>query len=114
MHKTKSTLHIFAGGPLVAFAKEIATRLGWSMVFRTGDRFMNMIPKLGHNKKVSVGDDIASLMVEGVVPKTGDDGTSFSALGNFLKKSSICLMVKYSICMISHYQSFGARVEHNG
>ena len=79
MHKTRSTLHIFGGGPLVGIAEEIATRLGWSVVCRTGERFMNALPELGSNTEVLVGNDLASLMMEGGIPSPGDYGISFSA-----------------------------------
>ena len=79
MNKNKSTLHIFGMGPFVGISEEIATQHGWSVVVRTGERCVNAIPKLGSNTKVLVGNDLASLMVEGGIPTTGDYGISFSA-----------------------------------
>ncbi|XDZ70391.1 formyltransferase family protein [Alphaproteobacteria bacterium LSUCC0744] len=79
MSKTRPTLHIFGGGPLVGISEEIAIRSGWSVIFRTGERFMNSIPKLDSSTKVLVGNDLASLMVEGGAPIAGDYGISISA-----------------------------------
>ena len=72
-------MHIFGGGPFVGIAEEIATRLGWSVVLRTGERFVNTLSEMGPNTKVLVGNDLESLMIEGGIPSAGDYGISFSA-----------------------------------
>lgn len=79
MNGTRSTLHIFGGGPLVGVAEEIAIRQGWSVVFRTGGRFIDTVAKLDPSTKVIVGDNLASLMIDGGIPSVGDYGISFSA-----------------------------------
>ena len=77
--KNQPKLHIFGGGEIVGVAAEIAQKLEWSVVVRTGERFLGSIPNLGSGVEVFVGNDLDSLMFDGGIPKAADYGISFSA-----------------------------------
>ena len=83
---TKQDLRYIWWRPLVGIAEEIATRLGWSVVCRTGERFMNTLPELGSNTKVLVGNDVASLMMEEESHHLEITGYPLVPPGYFLKK----------------------------
>lgn len=73
------TLHVFGGGVFVGIADEIATELGWSVIVRTGARFVDTLPKLNEGTKLIVGNELGAVMEEGGAPSAGDYGISFSA-----------------------------------
>ena len=79
MQSGMNTLHIFGGGAFVGIADEIANELGWSVIVRTGARFIDSLPTLNASTKLIVGNDLLSLMKEGGAPSSGDFAISFSA-----------------------------------
>ena len=79
MNHSKKTLHIFGGGFLVGVAEQVAIENGWDVVLRTGERFLNTLPKLSSSTTVLVGNRLSDLMEKGVVPTPNDIGLSISA-----------------------------------
>ena len=76
---SRKTLHLFGGGSLIGVAEDIAQKLGWRVVLRTGTRFLGSLKNLSEETLVLHGDDLDKLMEEGGMPIVGDIGFSFSA-----------------------------------
>ena len=83
--KIKS-LHLFGGGYLVKVAEEIAYLNGYNVVLRTGERFVNHMPKLDDRTVLLVGDNLDSLISKTHCPVIGDIALSISAPWIFKKK----------------------------
>lgn len=75
----RKTLHIFGGGNLINVAENIARLNDWSVIVRTGKRFVDTIENFDTDTKLLVGDDLKILMREGGYPVQGDIGLSISS-----------------------------------
>ena len=92
--ENRKVLHVFGGGVFVKYAVDIAKSVGWRVILRTGERFLNGLENYDKDDDVTVlvGNSLTALMVREEFQEKMISEYLLVRLGSYQRELLICFM----------------------